>query len=721
MNIESLKSKHKLLNEVKYQLGKIDKGYNRRTLYINLSNNEIKEKPVSQDMIDKFTGGKGFNMRLLWDAVTENTKWNDPENEICMATGPLGGNTNYPGSGKTLVVTLSPMTNIPIDSNVGGHFGPYLKFSGFDALEIQGKAENDVIIYINGNTGHIQIFEAPDEAFDAHVLAEQLHEMFADNETEKQHISVVSAGSAAKHVYMGMLNFSYYDRAKKLPRLKQAGRGGIGHVFRNKNIKALVVKFSGVKADLNNPVDMKTLKETGLKLHRQINKLDASQFTMREVGTANIVSVMNDYDLLPTKNFKYGSDPQASKVDKKVLKTLFTQNSADGCWYGCSLHCAKAVDNFKPRTGPYKDTSVTVDGPEYETVGGCASNLYIWDAKDCIEINFYCDTYGVDTISFGSTVAFLMECYEYGILTKEMTDGLDLTWGNADSVLEILHQMSRGEGFGVKVGKGSRWLKNWLINEHGADAAFLKDIAMEVKGLEYSEYVSKESLAQQGGYTMALKGPQHDEAWLIFMDMVNNSMPTFEMKAEALHYFPMFRTWFGLQGLCKLIWNDTIPEGNKDTKEPAKVIEHVHNYHKIYQAITGKEMDTDSMILQSERVYTFQKVFNLRMGGGKRSDDHPPYRAVGPVTEEEYLSRQDRYDKQLAEKVGVDPAKMTLQEKMAKLKEYRMEQYNVLVDTVYKRKGWDANGIPTLEHLKRIGMDLPELIEVIVAANSVRH
>ena len=111
-------------------------------------------------------------------------------------------------------------------------------------------------------------------------------------------------------------------------------------------------------------------------------------------------------------------------------------------------------------------------------------------------------------------------------------------------------------------------MKQHFIENFGADPDFLQDIGMESKGLEFSEYVTKESLAQQGGYSMALKGAQHDEAWLIFMDQVNNQLPTFEDKAEALHYFPMWRTWFSLHGLCKLPWNDILPANNDETDEP---------------------------------------------------------------------------------------------------------------------------------------------------------
>ena len=703
----------KLIAEFKYDLAPVIRGYNKRSLYINLSTNEIKQKPVTELMIDKFVGGKGFDLYLMWHSVQDDTKWDSPENEICISFGPLCGNTSYPGSGKSIVTTISPLTGIPVDCNVGGHFGPYAKFSGWDAIELQGIANEEVIIYIDGDKGIVQILSAPDEEINSHILAEELIKEFADGPDKYQFVSVVSSGKAADNVLITCLNFSFWDKRRKVARLKQAGRGGTGSVFRHKKIKALVVKYSGLKVDSNNPEDAETLRMTGLKLHKEIEEGDATQNRMRQVGTAHLMEIMNDYDLLPIRNFKYGQSPEAEGLHSREFKNLFTQGMPDGCWYGCSLSCCKGVDNFEPRTGPYKGQKVCVDGPEYETAAGCGSNIGVFNARDVVEINFYCDTYGVDTISFGTSTAFAMECYENGILNKERTGGLELTWGNADAALELLHQMAKGEGFGVIVGQGVRRMKQIFAEKYGADPNFLQDIGMEAKGLEYSQYMSKESLAQQGGYTLALKGPQHDEAWLIFMDMVNNQIPTFKDKAEALHYFPMFRTWFGLQGLCKLPWNDIEPANNAETDEPAKVPEHVQNYVDIYKAITGKPLDKVSLIEQSERVYNFQKVFCLRMGKGRRIDDVPPYRAVGPVTEEEYLSRQERYDQQLKEKIGVDPEGKSTAEKMDILRKYREDQYQQLIDAVYERKGWTKEGVPKIEHLQKIGMDLPEVIEVV--------
>ena len=710
---QKMKQARKVLAEFDYELGEVEKGYANRTLYINLSDKTIASKPVTQQMKDIFIGGRGFGLWLLWNAVTGDTKWNDPQNEIVISSGPIGGITQYPGCGKSEVVSLSPLTGSVMDSNVGGHFGPLLKFAGWDALEIQGKAEKDVIVFIDGNKGKVTIEEAPEEAVDSHLIGEQMVEMFAETEKEKRDISSVSAGRGAEHTLIGCLNFSWYDTRRKCVRFKQAGRGGIGTVFRDKKLKALVVKYSGLRGDSNHPADLKRITRVGAKMHKEIHDYDPVQNNMREVGTPYLVEIMNNYDLLPVHNFKFGSHPEAEKIAGEVWRKKFTQGLFDGCWYGCTLSCSHAVDGYVVKTGPYKGQVVSVDGPEYETIAGCGANCGIFDPEAILEINFYCDTYGLDTISFGTLTAFVMECYEAGILNKEITGGLELNFGNADAAIELLHQMGRGEGFGLIAGQGIRRMKKIFAEEYGADPQFLQDIGMEAKGLEYSEYVTKESLAQQGGYGLALKGPQHDEAWLIFMDMVAKQIPTFEDKAEALHYFPMWRTWFGLCGLCKLPWNDIVPPDNAQTDEPAKVPEHVQNYVELFSGVTGREVTAEDLITMSERVYNFQRVFNLKMGFGTREHDAIPYRSMGPVTVEEYESRAERYDKQLKEIVGFDPEGKTTEEKMAALRAYREEQYEKLIDAVYKRRGWTLNGIPTLETLKRLGIDFPEVVELV--------
>lgn len=241
-SITQLKDAHKILVEFYYEPVEIQRGYTNRTLRIDITNNKIEINPVTQQMKDLWVGGRGFDLWLTFKEINKNTKWDSPENPICFSCGPLGGVTSFPGAGKTIVTAISPLTNSIIDCNVGGYFGPYLKFAGFDALMVIGKASEDIIIIIDAEKNRITIETAPLEPLDSHILAEYLTEMYAKDEDDKRNIAVVSSGSAADHIRMGILNFSFYDWRRQSVRFKQAARGGIGAVLRNKKIKALLVK-----------------------------------------------------------------------------------------------------------------------------------------------------------------------------------------------------------------------------------------------------------------------------------------------------------------------------------------------------------------------------------------------------------------------------------------------------------------------------------------------
>ena len=700
--------------EFRYDVPPVVRGYAGQTLYVNVGDGTIEARPVTDDMRETFIGGRGFDLWLLWNGVADDTRWNDPENEIVISSGPCGGTTQYPGSGKSIAATISPLTHVVIDSNAGGHFGPLLKFAGWDAIELQGKAADDVVVFVDGPAGKVTVEQVPEDApVDTHVLGHWLLDRYAESEDDRHNMSSVTAGTAAEHCLIGCLNFSLFDRKRKDLRYKQAGRGGIGTVLRDKRIKALLVRSAPVRGHSNSPADGGRLARIGAEMHREVREFDPVQNRMRSRGTSYLVQIMDDYDLLPVYNFKFGSHPDTPKINSDVWEARFTQGLPDGCWYGCTVACAHAVDGYEVKTGPYAGQRVIVDGPEYETIAAVGSVCGIFDPEPILEINFYCDTYGIDTISFGTAMGFAMECFEAGVLDEAKTGGLALNFGNSDAVLEVLHQMSRGEGFGLIFGQGTRRMKQYFAEEWGVDEQFLQDIGMEAKGLEFSEYVTKESLAQQGGYGLTNKGPQHDEAWLIFMDLVNNQLPTFEDKAEALHYFPMWRTWFGLCGFCKLPWNDVVHPKNAESDEPAKIPHHVQNYVEIYSGVTGREVTPQDLIDMSERVYNFQRVFNIRLGYGLRDHDDIPYRSVGPVTVEEYESRAERYDTQLRDVLGLAPERMTTEQKMGALRKHREEQYERLKDAVYNRRGWTANAVPTVEKLKALGIDYPDVVTVV--------
>jgi aldehyde:ferredoxin oxidoreductase len=343
-----------------------------------------------------------------------------------------------------------------------------------------------------------------------------------------------------------------------------------------------------------------------------------------------------------------------------------------------------------------------------------------------MEYNWYCDEYGLDTISTGITMAFLCETFERGYLSAADTGGLDLTWGNAPDLNKLLHEIAEGVGFGRVAGRGIRYLKGWIAAEHsrrtGESADSVREVldlfGMECKGMEFSVYVTKESLAQQGGYGFALKGAQHDEAWLIAVDQIKGEMPSFEEKARALHWFPLFRTWFNIVGLCKLPWIDVRhPEAGK-TPEPAKNLPSIEYYLEMVNSTLGTKKTLEDLIFESERIYTFQKLFNLRQGRGTRRHDRIPLRAMAPVFENEYESRKENYDNQLR-RAGVTVEGLSLPERLRLLQEHRREQFEHLCDAVYREKGYDADGVPLRSTLERLGLDSPEFLSLIEEVSGV--
>jgi aldehyde:ferredoxin oxidoreductase len=242
MEIKEMRAAHRVLASLDYSPVQVRRGYANRTLHVDLSTNTIEIRPVSDYMRETFTGGKGFDLYLMWQSIPGPIPWDDPRNGLYFSAGPLGGTPYFSGSGKCLVTGISPLTGSVMDCNVGGHFGPLLKFSGFDALEVRGRAAEYSVVVIDGDEGRVSIETAPHEALNSYDIASQLHRMYARTRDELQSISVVSAGQGALHTLIGCLNVSFFDWKRGEPRLKQAGRGGLGTVLMNKNLKAIVAK-----------------------------------------------------------------------------------------------------------------------------------------------------------------------------------------------------------------------------------------------------------------------------------------------------------------------------------------------------------------------------------------------------------------------------------------------------------------------------------------------
>ena len=430
----------KTIKQIKYTPPEIVGGYTDHILGVNLSTNEISIQKLPSDFKNKYIGGRGYAIKLIWDETRKKTKYNSPDNLLVMASSPLGNDPGFPGTGKFIVGTISPLTDTFVDSNVGGHFGPLLKLAGFDALAISGISGEDVVITVDGDAKTITITDAPvyGENIDIGALfygERMLQE--ANNGNFSDNLAAVVAGQGALHSRFGIINSLFFDRRRNRIRSKQAGRGGTGTVMRAKNLRGIMVRSSLPKANGNNPIDKEMTRQAGAKLKAVISKCDSLQLNLGAWGTTGLSEYMDKFHLFPINNYQIGQSPESSKLFGRVfLDKYFSKKIPDGCYYGCNLACAKSVENFVLTRGPNAGLTVNIDGPEYETVGA-VSNMGIFDPGFVLEYNWYCDEYSLDTISTGVTIGFFIECVQHGFLTAHDI-GYDINFGKITSYLCLL-------------------------------------------------------------------------------------------------------------------------------------------------------------------------------------------------------------------------------------------------------------------------------------------
>jgi len=703
-----------ILRQVEYEPSRIIGGSTDRILKVDLGTLEITIEGILPDFKNKYIGGRGYALKMIWDGTTRETCYDSPDNILIVASGPLGNEPGFPGTGKFIVGTISPLTDTFIDSNVGGHFGPLMKLAGLDALAVSGISKENVVILVDGDAQTISIASAPayDEEIDEGSLSFGQRLLKDINGGEySDSLGAITAGVGACHTRFGIINSLFFDRKRKRIRSKQAGRGGTGTVMRTKGLRGIVVRSSLPKSNGNNAIDRKSVRQIGRQLKDVISKSDPAQLHLSAWGTTILSEYMDKFHIFPINNYQYGQSPESPKLFANVFfDRYFSKKIPDGCYYGCNLACAKGAENVKLTKGPHAGRKVSIDGPEYETVGA-VSCMGIFDPHFVMEYNWYCDEYGLDTISTGVTIGFLMECFERGFLDTDDT-GYELTFGNIDAADRLLHEIATARGFGKVAGQGVARSKRWIAGNYAArngtteDTALaeLNKFAMEVKGLEFSMYGTKETLAQQGGYGFALKGPQHDEAWLIFIDQVHKEIPTFEDKAEALKWFPLIRTWFNATGLCKLPWIDVRNPEAAITDEPAKNLPTLAYYVSYFNATTGSDKRLKDILSDSERLYVLQKLINLRQGKGTRVSDQIPLRALAPAYFNEYEYRAEYYDKWLKEQLGDSQVPESPEQRHKLLIEKRAEAYQQLCDIVYEKKGFTTDGIPKPEIVAKFSL-----------------
>jgi aldehyde:ferredoxin oxidoreductase len=710
---------------MKYTKTTFSHGYANQILTIDLGTGKINPEPLDPQIRDFFIGGRGLGLYLLHKKVNAKTNASDAENPLIFSPGPLGGIPQFPGTSKCMAISLSPLTHIPGVSNFGGHFGAYLKYAGFDALEITGIAEKNTMIVIDGFKGDVSIRKvaAIDQVFD---LEKAIVDQFLKEGHEKKDIVFLTTGIGAANTTYGCINSHYYDAAKPVDgtkglfRTKQAGRTGLGTVMMHKNIRAIVV-LAGYPHGENpyGAADWEKVKQAGTKLHKIVKEVDPQSLKMYRKGSAGLISFMNkeDYQSLPVNNYQYGSHPQAEQIcGKTYAERLFDHRGMDGCFPGCNLRCTKG-GWVTLASGEHKGQKVWVDGPEYETAAGFGSNLGMWSPEFIMEANWHCDNYGIDTITTAVIMAFLMECYQREYLVKEDTDGFALTWGDELTAFNFIHQIARKESQLAKVaGLGMIELIDWIANKYAARTGNpnpkkeIELFAMHTKGLPFSLYRTHRSLSMQASYAAASDiGAHHAAAWLIKVDLLG-AFATLQDRAKALITYPRVRLGNDNLGLCKLPWVDVFNPDSGNRKNTDIYINPASQeiYADFYNGMLGTNMTWEKIFEQTDRDINLQRVMNILVyekATGRY--DWIPDRAIGPTEDRLYEIEKDYNDKQLSiilSKPLVEIQKIKTAEKREILMKHRKEELRKLIGVYYAERGWSNNGIPKVETLKQIGL-----------------
>ncbi len=459
--------------------------YTGKVLRVNLTTGKATTEPLNNEWARDYLGGKGLSIKYLYEELEPGIDPLSEQNKLILMTGPLTG-TIVPNSGKLAVASKSPATGTILDCSIGGHFAPELKYAGYDAVIIEGKAKMPVYLFINDDK--IELRSATDLwGKGAHETEHLIAEALGD-------VITLTIGQAGENlVPMACISSELY---------RQAGRGGIGAVMGSKNLKAVSVRGTGgIVAK-----DSRKLSVALNKIKREDTMTDDNMWAYSD-GTPMIVDLSQDTGILPTRNFQDGTFENHDGINSDAVKGALKAKKA--C-FACPLACGNYVEKGKSM----------VEGPEYETLALCGSNCGIGDLEAVIEFNRLCDDYCLDTISAGNVVAFAMELTEKGI------HDFGIHFGEVEGYLEMPALIAHKSGLGADLAKGVKA----VADKYGG-----KDFAMQVKGLEIPGYEPRGSWSMGIAYGTADRGACHLRAWPAAVEAFGDIDPfTIEGKAKLV-------------------------------------------------------------------------------------------------------------------------------------------------------------------------------------------
>jgi aldehyde:ferredoxin oxidoreductase len=612
-------------------------GYAGRILYVDLNTGKTRVEKLNVEYAEKYIGGIGLGMRLWLDNSKAGVEPFSPDNPLVLALGPISGTMFPTGGNGHAFVAKSPETFAIGEAVAHGTFGAEMKRAGYDAVILTAKAEKPVYLWIDDDS--VQLLDA------AHLMGKSPSETeeAVKNDLGDYYIRVAAIGLAGEKLSRIACIINEKTRA--------AGRTGLGAVMGSKNLKAIAVRGTRdiVPAKPDEFMDMVQ------EFHERMKGPATQKY--RTLGTPENVLVHNALYCMPTRNYTNAHFEDADKVSGEVLNERFVAKII-GC-NSCAMRCEHEV--VVPE-GPYKGTLTRM---EYETLWAMGPYCGISRLDAIIKGMELCNYYGMDAISAGVIVGFVMDCYEHGILTAKDLGGVEANFGNSEALIQLLEMMGKREGIGDVLAEGVRMAAKKIGK--GAEK-----LAQHIKGLEVTGYDLRCLKTAALGFAVSFRGADHNRHGAYAFDVKGKVDRLKAEKGRGKMVSDMEDMYAVIDSLiiCKFS-RGTYYKGLADMA-------------KLYSLVTGIEMTGDELKRCGERINTVARLINIREGLG-RKDDTLPWKVMHlPIPDE-------------------GPVKGAV---------VTQEELDLLLDDYYISRGWTLEGVPTVAKLKELGMDgLAKLIK----------
>jgi aldehyde:ferredoxin oxidoreductase len=619
----------------------------RKAAFVDLSSGDVEVKEIPQKIREQYLGGRGIDMYLLFNLLEPGIDPFSPENVLLVSAGLLTG-TPAPAAARTHVGGKSPLTGLVGSTNMGGFFGPELRFAGFDHLVIRGKSPRPVYLWVSN--GEIEVRDATElwgaDSQETQVL---IREAMDDEE-----VKVMSIGAAGEN----LVRFANVRTGPK----NSGGRTGMGALMGSKNLKAVAVRGT-LPLEIADP-------ERALAYHKElIDYIHSSKYAeiMGRWGTMFIYDVTNSTGLVRTRNFQANQMPDSEELECEEIEAYSTGVTA--C-FGCTIHCRH---KYTLKEGPWKGKYA--EGPEYTTLGAFGTEVGSNRLHKALEGNYLVNKHGMDSLEAGSMISWAMELYENGLLPKELVGDLNLEWGNMDAVFQLVEDITYRRGLGDVLAEGPRG----AIERLGPETGYYN---IEIKGMSglHSDERPTPSLAL--GIATSTRGADHLRSRPA-IDLYHLPEPILEriydrdgMTSDYRDY--QGKPWMVFWQECLYALVDSLGICKFQTVFLSPNMPKWEEYSRLIEGITGLKYTKEQLMEVGERICNIERLFNIREGAS-RTDDTLPERFFKEPTP-----------------LGLEAVRGRVIDR---------NKFEHMLDEYYEIHGWDMDGNPTKETLNRLGLD----------------